>query len=158
MKRLRLPFKKRLFFYFFTAITLTLIFGGAVSDFFWIKKGVHERLDHYENLATAAGQLIAPAVAKNDWKAVKMVLDDRVDAMIADYPICLVSVFRYPEAGLVSVITPITYEPLGIAVKADDAHMINWLENYLRIAKDGGQLDLLKARWFRDKSWLDRLP
>ncbi len=74
MKRLRLPFKKRLFLYFFAAITLTLICGGAVSDFFWINKGIHERLDHFENVAMAAGQLIAPAVANSDWTAAKVVL------------------------------------------------------------------------------------
>ncbi len=74
MKRLRLPFKKRLFLYFFAAITLTLICGGAVSDFFWIKKGVHERMGHFENLALAAGELVAPAVAANDWAAAAAVL------------------------------------------------------------------------------------
>ncbi|MEW6077176.1 MAG: response regulator [Thermodesulfobacteriota bacterium] len=74
MKRLRLPFKKRLFLYFFAAITFTLICGGGVSDFFWIKKGVHERMGHFENLALTAGELIAPAVAKDDWAGALMVL------------------------------------------------------------------------------------
>ena len=75
MKRLRLPFKKRLFLYFFAAITLTLICGGTVSDFFWIKKGVHERIGHFENLALAAGKLIAPTVNTNDWVAATMIID-----------------------------------------------------------------------------------
>jgi len=74
MKRLRLSFKKRLFLYFFAAITLTLLCGGAVSDFFWIKKGVQERLGHFENLALTAGDLIAPAVAGDDQESAMMVL------------------------------------------------------------------------------------
>ncbi len=40
---------------------------------------------------------------------VKMVLDDKVEALIADYPITIVSVFRYPNRGLVSLVTPVTY-------------------------------------------------
>ena len=43
-----------------------------------------------------------------------------VHAMIADYPICVVAVYRNPAAGLVSVIAPITYEPIGIAIPEGD--------------------------------------
>ena len=58
-------------------------------------------------------------------EAVDMVLQDKVQAMIADYPICVVSVFRYPEAGLISVVTPLTYEPIGIAIPANDPLLMN---------------------------------
>jgi polar amino acid transport system substrate-binding protein len=62
-------------------------------------------------------------------EAVDMVLKDKVQAMIADYPICVVSVFRYPEAGLLSVVTPLTYEPIGIAIPAHDPLLMNWATN-----------------------------
>jgi signal transduction histidine kinase/DNA-binding response OmpR family regulator/HPt (histidine-containing phosphotransfer) domain-containing protein/HAMP domain-containing protein len=74
MKRLRLPFRKRLFLYFFAAITFTLICGGAVSDFFWIKESVQDRMRHFENLALTAGALVAPAVADDDWTGAMLVL------------------------------------------------------------------------------------
>ena len=90
-------------------------------------------------------------------EAVDMVLQDKVHAMIADYPICVVSVFRYPDAGLLSVVTPLTYEPLGIAVPANDPLLINWTENTLANLEGSGILDELKLKWFARGSWLKKL-
>jgi polar amino acid transport system substrate-binding protein len=91
-------------------------------------------------------------------EGVEMVLKDQVDAMVADYPICVVSVFRYPQAGLISVITPLTYEPIGIAVPKGDPLLVNWLENFLNSLKASGGLEHLKERWFASGSWLKKLP
>jgi polar amino acid transport system substrate-binding protein len=46
--------------------------------------------------------------AKDYDEAVNLVLQGKVNAMIADYPICLVSVYRYPNEGLLSVVTPLS--------------------------------------------------
>jgi polar amino acid transport system substrate-binding protein len=95
----------------------------------------------------------------NDYdEAVNMVLRDEVHAMVADFPICVVSLFRYPNRGLLSVITPITYEPLGIAVPAGDPLLVNWLENFLGSMEGSGNLEALKLKWFAKGSWLQRLP
>jgi polar amino acid transport system substrate-binding protein len=91
-------------------------------------------------------------------EAVQMVIEGKVDAMIADYPICLVSVLQYPDQGLVSVITPLTYEPLGIAMPANDSHLINWAKNFLGILQGTGTLETLRQKWFQDQSWLKKLP
>lgn len=96
--------------------------------------------------------------AKDYDEAVKMVIDDEVHAMIADYPVCVVSVFRYPEAGLLSVVTPLTYEPIGIAVPAGDPLLVNWLENFMHGLEGSGMLDELKEKWFARGSWLKKLP
>lgn len=96
--------------------------------------------------------------AKDYDEAVKMVIDGEVHAMIADYPICVVSVFRYPEAGLLSVVTPLTYEPIGIAVPAGDPLLVNWLENYMAGLKNSGMFDELKQKWFARGNWLKKLP
>jgi polar amino acid transport system substrate-binding protein len=96
--------------------------------------------------------------AKDYDEAVKLVLQGRVNAMIADYPICLVSVYRYPNEGLLSVVTPLTYEPLGIAVPSYDPHLVNWIENFLASLDETGAMDELKERWFGDASWLNQLP
>ena len=90
-------------------------------------------------------------------EAVDMVLKDKVQAMIADYPICVVSVFRYPEAGLLSVVTPLTYEPIGIAIPANDPLLMNWTTNTLNSIEASGQLDELKLKWFARGSWLEKL-
>jgi len=90
-------------------------------------------------------------------EAVDMVLQDKVQAMIADYPICVVSVFRYPEAGLISVVTPLTYEPIGIAIPANDPLLMNWTTNMLNSMEASGKLDELRLKWFAKGSWLDKL-
>ena len=91
-------------------------------------------------------------------EGVNMVIQDEVDAMVADYPICVVSLLRYPDAGLLSIITPLTYEPLGIALPADDAHFINWVDNFLMVLEGSGNMELMKKQWFEDGLWLRRLP
>jgi len=96
--------------------------------------------------------------AKNYDEAVKLVIEEKVDAMIADYPICMLSVFRYPDKGLLSLFTPITYEPIGIALPANDPLLVNWLENLLNSLKGSGQLEALRAQWFKYGSWLHKLP
>ncbi len=96
--------------------------------------------------------------AKDYDEAVKMVLEDKVHAMVADYPIAVVSVYRYPEQGLLSVVTTLTYEPIGIAVPAGDPLLVNWVENFLGIAESTGLLDELKRRWLSNADWLNRLP
>jgi len=90
-------------------------------------------------------------------EAVDMVLKDKVQAMIADYPICVVSVFRYPDAGLLSVVTQLTYEPIGIALPANDPLLLNWTQNTLNNIEGSGQLDDLKLKWFAQGDWLDKL-
>lgn len=90
-------------------------------------------------------------------EAVDMVLKDKVDAMIADYPICVVSVFRYPDAGLLSVVTQLTYEPIGIALPANDPLLMNWTRNMLDNIEGSGILDELKLKWFARGNWLNKL-
>ena len=90
-------------------------------------------------------------------EAIEMVLQDKVQAMIADYPICVVSVFRYPEAGLLSVVTQLTYEPIGIAIPANDPLLMNWTRNTLNNMEGSGLLDELKLKWFAEGDWLKKL-
>jgi polar amino acid transport system substrate-binding protein len=101
----------------------------------------------------------ATLVTANDYdEAVKMVLDDKVHAMVADYPICVVSVFRYPNQGLLSVVTTLTYEPIGVGVPAGDPLLVNWVENFMGIAEKVGFFEELKRKWLLKADWLHRLP
>jgi ABC-type amino acid transport substrate-binding protein len=49
-------------------------------------------------------------------EGVAMVIDGSADGMIADVPQCVLSVLRFPDAGLVTLERPLTVEPIGIAV------------------------------------------
>lgn len=95
--------------------------------------------------------------AKNYEDAVGLVLANKVDALVADYHVCVLSLFRHPNEGLVSVITPFTYEPLGIAIPPGDAQMINWLSNFLNTMRESDELIKLKAKWIENPSWLKEI-
>ncbi len=98
-------------------------------------------------------------VATEDYDvAVKMVIDDEVDALVADLPICSVSVLRHPDAELFMLVSPFTVEPLGIALPADDPLFVNLVQNYLTTLDQTGFLIQLKAKWFNDGEWLEDLP
>jgi polar amino acid transport system substrate-binding protein len=90
--------------------------------------------------------------------AVKLVIDDEVDAMIGEFPICALSVMRYPEQGLSMHHTPFTVEPIGIALPADDPLLVNLVENYLRTIDQTAILTTLKAKWFTRGDWIESLP
>ncbi len=95
------------------------------------------------------------AGTQND--AIQMVVDGKADAMIADFPICAVAVLRKPEAGLVSVVAPITYEPIGIAVPKGDPHLLNWLGNFLHSLEKAGYMNELRQKWFARPTWLSQM-
>jgi polar amino acid transport system substrate-binding protein len=88
--------------------------------------------------------------------AIGMLLVDKVDAIVADFPYCAFTAYRYKDKGLVAGESPISYEPLGIVV-AEDALMINWLGNFIDMLKGTGLLKQIHARWFKDGSWIEQL-
>ncbi len=91
-------------------------------------------------------------------EAIALVLQDKVDAMIADFPACIFTVHRYPDRGLYALATPLTYEPIGIAMPGNDPLLVNWTQNWLRELEATGALEQTRDRWFKDVSWLSRLP
>jgi polar amino acid transport system substrate-binding protein len=95
--------------------------------------------------------------ATNYDDAVDMVLTNKVDALVADYHVCVLSLLRHPDEGLVSLITPFTYEPLGIAIPPGDAHLTNWLTNFLNSMRESDELIKLKIKWIENPSWLENL-
>lgn len=95
--------------------------------------------------------------ARDYEEAVKMVIDGRVDAMVADQPICLISVARYPGQGLLAVIAPLTYEPIGIALPPNDALFMNLVGNFMTGLQDSGTLGRLKDQWFQAGDWWDQM-
>ena len=97
-------------------------------------------------------------ITKNYNEALDLVLQGKADAMVADYPFCVVSAIRYREKKLIAVDEPFTYEPLGIAIPANDPLLINWLENVFLTLEGSGALEMLTEKWFKDVSWINELP
>ena len=90
-------------------------------------------------------------------EAIDMLSNDKVDALIADYPYCAFTAFRFKDKGFIAGESKLTYEPLGIAVP-EDALLINWLQNFMMALEGSGQLKLLNKAWFEDGSWIKELP
>jgi polar amino acid transport system substrate-binding protein len=89
--------------------------------------------------------------------ALEMLFEDKVKALVADYPFCAFSAFRYRDKGLVAGESRLTFEPLGIAVKPDTL-LINWLRNFLITLDGSGQLKRLGQKWFKSSDWIKELP
>jgi polar amino acid transport system substrate-binding protein len=91
-------------------------------------------------------------------EAIDMVINNKVDAMFADYTICVVTIFRYPKEELLTVVSPLTYEPLGIALPDNDPLFVNLVDNYLKTLEDSGALEELTWEWFENADWMKMLP
>jgi polar amino acid transport system substrate-binding protein len=90
-------------------------------------------------------------------EAINLVLQDKVEAMIADFPACIFAVYRHPDKGLFALLTPLSYEPIGIALPGNDPLLVNWAQNWLREQEATGRLERARDRWFKDASWLGQL-
>ena len=88
--------------------------------------------------------------------AAELVRKDEARGLLTDFPVCLALIQANPDAGFVSVFSPLTYEPIGIALPAGDAHLINWMENFLDRMDGTKGLRELAARWFGKKAKLIR--
>lgn len=91
-------------------------------------------------------------------EGVARIIDGKADALVADMPVCVLSVARYPDAGLVTLEKPLTVEPIGIAVSKDDPQFFNLVDNYLRAYEKTGILSKLREKWFENTSWVAALP
>ena len=90
--------------------------------------------------------------------AVQMILDDEIDGLVADMPICVLSVLRYPNRGLVTLEQPLDVEPIGIALSPEDARFKDLLQSYLAAFEGTGLMDQLRQKWLEDGSWIAALP
>lgn len=90
-------------------------------------------------------------------EGVEMVKRNKVDALLADHPFCMVTVYRYSGQDLATLETPFTFEPLGIALPPNDPLLINWTQNVLADLDDSGAIFDMMYAWFEEDDWLDQL-
>lgn len=90
-------------------------------------------------------------------EAMALLSDKKIDVLIADYPFCAFTAYRYPEKGLLPGRSPLTFEPLGIAMR-EDPLLINWVQNFLLVLEGNGELKKMQSKWLNSGAWVDELP
>ena len=88
------------------------------------------------------------------------VMNGRADAMMYDQPYIGIFVGSKGKGKLVHLDTPLTYEPLGWAIKKGDPDFENWLNNFLKQIKQDKVEDVygkLYRKWFVNTKWLSRI-
>lgn len=91
-------------------------------------------------------------------EALDQLFKDKADAIVADYPYCAVTAYRYQAKGLTAGSARFTFEPLAIAIPDNDLLLLNWVQNVLLTLQGGGALEALTKRWFENASWIEQLP
>jgi polar amino acid transport system substrate-binding protein len=87
-----------------------------------------------------------------------MVVAGEASGMVADEPTCVLAVLRNPDAGLVTLEKPLTVEPMGIAVNANDSEFRDLVANYVKAYEGTGLLTALRKKWLEDSGWIAALP
>jgi polar amino acid transport system substrate-binding protein len=90
-------------------------------------------------------------------EAVSLLLQKKADVMVADLPFCALAAYRHQDKGLSAGKSPLTFEPLGIAMP-EDTLLINWVENFMTTFQGTGALAKLHEKWLQGGSWINRLP
>jgi polar amino acid transport system substrate-binding protein len=82
-------------------------------------------------------------------EAIKLVRESKVSAMLSEYPICKAVIVNNPDDHFISIGSTLTYEPIGIAIAAQNTHLVNFTQNFLVRANKLGLLKLLAEKWFK---------
>ena len=77
-----------------------------------------------------------------------MLLQGKVDGMVADMPILALTRQRNRDANLELLRTPLSVEPLGMVIAQGDQQFENLLRNYLSVFEKTGLLLNLHRKWF----------
>lgn len=90
-------------------------------------------------------------------EAIDLLLKKKVDVVVADYPFCALTAYRYQEKGLLAGKAPLSFEPLGIAMP-EDTLLSNWVQNFMVLMQGSGRLQTLHKKWLTGGKWVDELP
>jgi polar amino acid transport system substrate-binding protein len=90
-------------------------------------------------------------------EGIRLVIDGKANALVADEEICYFAMLRHADAGLAVRADTFTVEPIGIALPPNDPQLANLIENYLAALEMQGTLQRARAFWFEDKSWVEGL-
>jgi len=92
--------------------------------------------------------------------AASEVLNGRADAIIYDQPYNVLFMSDKGKDRLIHLDTPLTYEPLGWAIRKGDPDFLNWVNNFLSQMKQDKVVNFhenLYKKWLVDTKWLKRV-
>ncbi len=81
-----------------------------------------------------------------------------IDGLISDLPFVRFALARSPGEGLAELPSPLTTEPIGIALPPDSPLLVNLVQNHLNTLEYTGRLMEMKAYWIGGDEWLAELP
>ena len=90
-------------------------------------------------------------------EAIDQLLKNKIDVIVADFQFCALTAYRNQKKGLIAGQSPLSFEPLGIAMP-EDALLINWVQNFLNQFQGTGELKKVAEKWLSTGSWIDDLP
>jgi polar amino acid transport system substrate-binding protein len=90
-------------------------------------------------------------------EGIDLLLKSKIDVIVADYQFCALTAYRHQKKGLIAGASPLTFEPLGIAMP-EDALLLNWVQNFLNQFHGMGEMKKLNEKWLTAGSWIDDLP
>ena len=90
-------------------------------------------------------------------EAVDLLFNNKIDVVVADFPFCAMTAYKHRDKGLMAGKSPLTFEPLGIAM-AEDTLLINWVENFMIFLPGTGQLKKMHVKWLNGGPWVNELP
>ncbi len=90
-------------------------------------------------------------------EAIDLLFKGNIDVLVADFPFCALTAYKHQDKGLIAGKSPLTFEPLGIAM-AEDTLLINWVENFMLYLQGTGQLKKMHVQWLNGGPWVNDLP
>lgn len=101
----------------------------------------------------------AKRVAVDDLSAlIPRIASGEIDGLISDLPFVRFALARYPGKGLAELPSPLSTEPIGIALPPDSPLLVNLVQNHLNTLEYTGLLMDMKAYWLGGNEWLAELP
>lgn len=89
---------------------------------------------------------------------VPRVIAGELDGLISDLPYVRFEIARHPDSGLAELPSPLTTEPIGIALAPGSPLLANLVGNYVNALEYTGRLMQMKVYWLDDNDWLSELP
>lgn len=114
------------------------------------------------------GEIVAKKYFKNakivtfdtESDALSEVLNSKADAFIYDQPYNILFMTDKGKDRLIHYDTPLSYEPLAIAIRKGDPDFLNWLNNFMRQIKEDKIENFhhnLYEKWLKDTAWFQKV-
>jgi len=143
----------------------------VVGQTILLRKGLEGKIKSYRDLnqskykvtsklGTTGEQAVKRMISKakyasfeTEQEAALDVINGRSDAFVYDHPFNAIMATTKGKGKVSHLDDPFTFEPLGWALRRGDPDFLNWLNNFIRQAKNDGTWDGIYAKWFKSSAW-----